>query len=82
MPAASMSSAVEPDEITQSPIRSAPMAPMVDRVHHNPRGIERLCKAVIALAMLGESMRDLHHSNRLDGNVGPGIGRDLGAVGV
>ena len=69
-------------KVAQSAIGGAPVPTMIDGVNHEPGCIQRLRKAVIAFAMLGESVGDLHHCGRCAGNVGPGVRHHLGAVGI
>jgi hypothetical protein len=69
-------------EVTQPAVGGAPVPAMIDSVDQEPRCVQRLRKAVIAFAMLGESVGDLHHSSRCAGNVSPSVRHDLGTVCV
>ena len=69
-------------EIAQPTTGGAPVPTVVDRVDDKPRSIELPCKAVIAFTMLGKPVGNLHHTGGVTSDVGPGVGRDLGAVCV
>src|SRR5690606_25137053 len=69
-------------EVTQPAIGGAPMPTVVYRVDKESGRIQRPCKPVIAFAMLGESMGNLHHPSGFAGTLCPGVGRDPGAVRV
>ena len=69
-------------EVTQSAVGAAPVPTVIDGVDQETRRVQRLRKAVVAFAMFGQSVGDLHHASRCAGHVGPGVGGDLGAVGV
>ena len=60
----------------------APVAAMVHGVDDEACGVQGPRKAVVALAMLGKAVGDLNDAHRLARGLGPGVGGDLGAVGV
>lgn len=60
----------------------APVAAMVHGVDDEACGVEGPRKAVVALAMLGKAVGDLYDAHGLARGLGPGVGGDLGAVGV
>ena len=69
-------------KVAQLATGGAPVAAMVHGVNDETCGVEGPCKAVVALAMLGKAVRDLHDAHRLAWSLGPGVGGDLGAVCV
>ena len=69
-------------EVAQPPVGGAPVATVVDRVDHEAGRVERPGKAVVAFAVFGQPVGDLHHAGGRAGHVGPGVGHDRGAVGV
>ena len=56
------------------------MAAVVMGVHDEARGVEPLGETVVARAVLGEAVRDLHHAERMLDLV-PGEGGEDGLVG-
>jgi hypothetical protein len=69
-------------KVAQLATRSAPVAAMVHGMDDEACGVQGPRKAVVALAMLGKPVRDLHDARWFAGGLCPGVGGDLGAVCV
>jgi hypothetical protein len=69
-------------EVAQPSVGGASVPAVVDRVDHEAGGVQREGKAVVALAVFGQPVGDLHHACGLVVHVGPGVGHHAGAVGV